>query len=373
MTLTLIIISCTYTFLIVAFYRGIDAVPETIHRHTNTPTTHFSVLIPFRNEATYLPNLLVSLANLNYPRARFEVLFIDDASTDTSLEIVQTFSKTSGLDIKIISNIHCTNSPKKDAINLAIQHAKYPWIVTTDADVILPTNWLKIFDQYIQNHPSKLLVGPVKYISTPGWLANFQALDQLSLQASTLGGFGIQHPFLCSGANLCYEKKSFLEIHPYKQNSHIASGDDIFLLHQFKKHFPQQVHFVKSTEVLVHTYPENTWKDLIQQRLRWAAKTNLVHHNFTNLVGTFVIGANAAWIISLFLLFTQHWVIGLVFLGIKYSIDYLLLAKTAKIWKHHFSGITYILSALFYPFFIFYIGFLSLFSTYTWKGAIYKK
>ena len=43
-----------------------------------------------------------------------------------------------------------SGSPKKDAIQLAIQQARSPWILTTDADCILPSNWFKTYDAFIQ-------------------------------------------------------------------------------------------------------------------------------------------------------------------------------------------------------------------------------
>lgn len=50
----------------------------------------------------------------------------------------------------------------------------------------------------------------------------------MSLMGSTIGSFGIKHPFLCNGANLCYHKKAFFEVEGFKDNDTIASGDDIF-------------------------------------------------------------------------------------------------------------------------------------------------
>ena len=65
----------------------------------------------------------------------------------------------------------------------------------------------------------------------------------MSLQGSTVGGFGIGHPFLCNGANLAYKKHHFIQLNGFKGNDTIASGDDIFLFEKFIHAFPRQVHF----------------------------------------------------------------------------------------------------------------------------------
>jgi len=110
---------------------------------------------PFRNEATHLPDLLKTIETLNYPKHLFEIIFIDDNSEDDSAEIIRKainsnpFIKTA---IRIIQNERTTNSPKKDAITLAIRNAKHDWIITTDADCQLPKFWLDSFDEYIQKN-----------------------------------------------------------------------------------------------------------------------------------------------------------------------------------------------------------------------------
>jgi len=372
MSFVLIILAVVYLGMIGWLYRGMDTI-KPFTPTTQVPQNSFSVLIPFRDEAEYLPQLLQSLALLKYPSTLFEVILIDDASTDNSRGLISAFADKSDLDIKILNNIRHSNSPKKDAIQLALTTAKYPWIVSTDADVTLPDLWLNTFDQFIQSHRSKLMVGPVAYQNNHAWLGQFQALDQLSLQGSTLGGFGIDRPFLCSGANLCYEKEAFTSVHPFKDNSHIASGDDIFLLHRFKKQFPEEVFFIKSRDILVHTYPEKSWGALVQQRLRWAAKTSQVQHPFTRLMGVLILLVNVSVFIALVGLFLGQWQLALLFLALKFGIDYLFLRKTAQLWQHQFTAFDYIKSAVVYPFFISFIGVYALFSGYQWKGETYKK
>lgn len=111
--------------------------------------THFTVIVPFRNEEENLPDLIKSLENLNYSKYHFEVIFVDDDSIDNSVELSLRLLSCSQLDFQIISNDRISNSPKKDAITTAINKAKYNWVVTTDADCEVQKTWLDICNSFI--------------------------------------------------------------------------------------------------------------------------------------------------------------------------------------------------------------------------------
>ena len=108
--------------------------------------------------------------------------------------------------------------------------------------ILLPSKGQKItkLNRYFKGfefskvNNSVMMVGPVSYnILKHSFLENFQLLDFLSLQAATLGGFGIKKPFLCNGANLAYKKTVFTKLNGFQGNENIASGDDIFLFEKF--------------------------------------------------------------------------------------------------------------------------------------------
>ena len=235
-----IIITIIYLCFMGSFIVGFHKIPEFKYQNSEEKTA-FSILIPFRNEAKNLEKLIDSIIELNYPKELFEVIFIDDASEDDSIEIIKnrfSANPNSTINFKIISNERKTKSPKKDAISLAIYKAKYDWMVTTDADCQLPTFWLDSFNDFIQKNNTQFIAAPVKYNHDNTFLYRFQILDMLSLQGATIGGFGLKKPFLCNGANLAYRKDTFIEVNGFNGNGNIASGDDIFLLEKITKLYP---------------------------------------------------------------------------------------------------------------------------------------
>ena len=378
-TFIFIITTLIYLFLIGSFIYGFDKV-EVFKISDLKPKTKFSVIVPFRNETENLPKLLASILQLNYPKSMFEIILVDDDSEDSSVQVINNFLQKrpfdcAKCDIRIIQNKRVTNSPKKDAINTAINIAQHDWIITTDADCTLPKYWLDTFDEFIQTNQPNCIVAPVSYSDSNSFLKRFQALDLLSLQGATIGGFGIKLPFLSNGANLAYRKSTFQSVNGFNGNDDIASGDDIFLLEKLKKADSKKVLYLKSNQAIVSTKPVINLSALIQQRLRWASKTSHNPNWFSKLVGLIVFLGNLACIAMLPILFLGYLKprITIALVVIKFRIDFLLLFKTARFFKQENVLFSYVWSCMIYPFFSVYIAVLSLFKPYQWKGRTFKK
>lgn len=373
MTLIALIITLFYVVLIGSFVFGFDKVKE--FQLKDIPAkTNFTVIVPFRNEAEHLPSLLKSISELNYPKDRFEFIFVDDESTDESVKLIEKFQRNFRNSSKIINNNRHTNAPKKDAISSAIIQAKHEWIVTTDADCMLPKYWLDTLDCFIQSHDVKCIVAPVTYTKVNSFFKRFQTLDFLSLQGATIGGFGIKKPFLCNGANLAYKKSFFFDLKGFEGNTDISSGDDIFLLEKAMKKEPQQVYYLKSLHATVSTIPETNLKSLIDQRLRWAAKTSNYGNLFGKLTGISVLFMNA-FIICLLMITAVgivHPKVLVYTFFIKFGLDFLLLFKAVRFFNQEQYLLSYFFASILYPFFSVFVAFASIFKGYEWKDRTFR-
>src|SRR6476620_10975048 len=83
---------------------GFDKI-KTFEPTESHPENRFSIVVPFRNEAKNLPALLESLSNLKYPTTHFEVILVDDESTDGFQLPNLSFP------ISVIKNKRTSNSP----------------------------------------------------------------------------------------------------------------------------------------------------------------------------------------------------------------------------------------------------------------------
>jgi len=360
------IVICIYAIPILLLTYGLIKLPITKVNQSLNPH-RFSIVIPFRNEAKNLNPLLQSISKLNYPEDYFEIILIDDASTDSSIDIIQKWKKFIP-NLHILQSIRKSNSPKKDALLLGIKHAKHPWIVTTDADCMVPNKWLYYYNTVIHQKNALLICGPIKLKAKKNILHQYQVLDTLSLIGITMGSFGLEKPLMCNAANMGFHKKTFLNIQKYNTQK-TTSGDDIFTLENFTKHFPNQTHYLNNAKALVTTKPENTLKQVIHQRVRWAAKSTQYQNWRTKLLGFIVLLTQLSCITLPF--FNINY--GLLFWTIKISIDAVLLYICAFKLRQKINPFIFIPMAIVYPFVNGFIGVKALFGGYTWKERHFNR
>ena len=238
---------------------------------------YFSVIIPARNEVANITNCLQSIIANNYPKTHYEVIVVDDFSTDGTLVRVRNMQQQYSI-IQLLSMEEMIGSRgllayKKKAIELAIGRAKGDWIVTTDADCMVPNNWLTNLNDYIQQTNAVFVAAPVSFINTHSFISIFQCLDFMSLQGITAAAVSAGVHSMCNGANLAYNKAAFYTVEGFKGIDNIASGDDMLLMDKIQKQYPGRAGFLFSDKSIVQTLPMATWKAFLNQRIRWASKT----------------------------------------------------------------------------------------------------
>lgn len=334
------------------------------------PKTTFSIIVPFRNEEKNFRMLLDSISRLNYPLDLFEIIVVDDFSTDSSEKIFTQWRMQNGLiPTTLLENLRLSNSPKKDAISRAVPIVKNEWIITTDADCEVNTNWLLAFDNYIQSHEVQMLVGAVNIKVKWNPFHYFQQLDVMSLQGTTIGSFGLEEPFMCNGANFAYTKKLFHALGGFQGNAKIASGDDVFLLQKAVKQNAPEVHYLKNRESIVLTKPEKNIFKLFMQRVRWASKTGSYTSDFAKGLAVVVLLMNVSLVVGIWVVSFRLWIFGF---GIKFLVDYILLLKTNSFMRKE-KFLFPVISSIIYPFFSGLVGVYSLFGSFDWKGRSYRK
>ena len=338
------------------------------------PKHSFSICIPFRNEAKNLPKLLESLQQLNYPVSNFEVILINDYSTDNYEAVIAPYTANNKINISILKNTRNTASPKKEALLNAIKKAKFNYIVTTDADCIVPENWLHYFNSMIEKKEAVFMSGPVILKTKNSFLSHFQQVNFISLTGSTIGSFAIKKPIMCNGANLCYSKSAFYQVGNFENHLVTASGDDVFLLHAMHRKYPKKTVYINNAKATVTTNSLSDWGMFYQQQLRWSSKAKLYKSNFTKGIGLLVFAANFGLIVLgiLALVQTNFLIPFLFYLAIKILFDFLLILRTTIFLKQKIQWYYFPFSVLLYPFFSTSIALFSLVTKYKWKERSFK-
>ena len=263
---------------------------------SNTPRSSliFSVLIAARNEAESLPQLLRDLAAQTLPAGCFEVLIADDHSTDATAALVAAAAREAGFALRLIA-LPDAQTGKKAALQAALQAARSPWLVCTDADCRLGPGWLAAYAGLIAEHSSaNFISGPVLLTGPDSWFMSLMGLEFAGLVG--VGGACLtrQQPTMCNGANLAYRRAAFDAVGGYLDNNHLASGDDEFLLHKIHAAFPGTAHFLADAAAIARTAAPPTLQALLRQRVRWASKWRHYQSGPSRYLALLVLAANVA-------------------------------------------------------------------------------
>lgn len=118
----------------------------------------FSVIVPFHNEEDYIQSCVESLLSQEFPPEQYELIFVDNGSTDRSREIVAKYSKITLLRENII-NVY-------RARNQGLRNAQGQFIAFTDADCKVSTQWLKNIQAGFLSTGADIVLGPRYFAHT---------------------------------------------------------------------------------------------------------------------------------------------------------------------------------------------------------------
>ncbi len=329
-----------------------------------------ALLVPFRNEAANLGNLILDIQIQSYPSHLFEVIFINDHSEDESVKIIkQLAQQTDNLRI-----IHLPDHQfgKKAAISKGVREAGGDWIIQTDADCRLPRGFVSEHARYAEQNSQSFIAGPVLLNETNGLWNKFEVLEFMSLTASTMGSFFTGSPIMCNGANISYGREFFLrnEMEIKKINS--PSGDDMFLLSRAKSEGLKMT-FLVDHQSVVNTDTCGSLLSFLSQRVRWGSKVRYYRDkDILYMAGiTFLSSASILGLLIYGLTDISKLYLFGSFLLLKSLADLFILIVAVKkfqklrlLWYFPFV-------ALFYYFYLVITGTLSLVSGFRWKGRKY--
>lgn len=339
------------------------------------PQTSISVIIPARNEAENIAACLNAIAAQNYPPDLLEVLVIDDHSTDQTA-IVAAQSGLPKLRVIALADFlspeEQVQASKKKASTVGVEQATGQLIVCTDADCVMPPNWLRHIAACYEQQKPWFIAAPVLFHEEQNLIERFQSLDFMGMMLVTGAGIQSRRFFLANGANMAYPREVFTQLNGYKGNIQHASGDDVFMVQKIAAVEPEKICFVKSPHAIVLTKAKPDWRSFFQQRLRWGTKNKGRQVGYSSWILGFVF--LYCWLILSSLLawpwLGPAWLYFsiLLFLG-KCLADYRLLSRAALFFGRKDLMRFFWIGALFHLLYIAIIGLLSLVvKEYEWKG-----
>jgi cellulose synthase/poly-beta-1,6-N-acetylglucosamine synthase-like glycosyltransferase len=371
MMITLLYFSAATILLLYAVFLLVPgfyfAFSKTGEAEKFSPQLFISVILPVRNEEKNIAVCLESLDGLNYPKELFEIILINDHSTDRTKAIAEQFSKLMP-NLRVLENLPA-NEGKKSAITWGIQSAKGNFIATTDGDCIVPENWLLNIAEAFEKRDAVFVAGPVAYKKRFRLFRDLLEIEQVVLQIVSAGAMNMGFPMMCSGANLAYTKRFFSDSNGY-ENDRFASGDDMMLMLKASRLHKNKLHFITKRSSIVRTNAASGFAEAIQQRSRWISKFSAYKTGLTGMVGMLVFLANFM-LVALAVISLWEPAVLRVFLSAlcgKMLVDLLLLSLAVPFFREPRLLLLAPSGEVFYPFLALISTLARLSGSFSWKG-----
>jgi cellulose synthase/poly-beta-1,6-N-acetylglucosamine synthase-like glycosyltransferase len=270
-----LILFLSYAILISAITIGWWRL-KVFKNNMQTPEVKVSVVVAARNETANVSTLLKSLLNQNYPSELYEIIIVDDHSTDNTASLIEDSirNKNDTINLKLITLSGNDVSGKKAALNRGILVSEGELIVVTDADCTAGNAWISATASFYQREKPQLILGPVCMADGGSFFGKLQSLEFMSLISSAAGACNAGFPILANGANIAFTRQAYESCGGFSANMQYPSGDDMFLMMSIKKTFGAgAIRFLRSGEAIVTTPATQEFNTFIQQRMRWVSKS----------------------------------------------------------------------------------------------------
>jgi len=355
-----------YFCLILSFFIGWLRTKQ-YHPDSRSPSIQISILIPCRNEAENIPGLAASLMNQDYPADQFEIIWIDDHSSDGTAQLLDDLIRNQNHQhlVRLPESV----SGKKAALKAGMEIATGELILLTDADSRPGISWLKTMAGFFEDTGNDLILGPVVLDPVLTGFDRIQKLEYMSLVASSIGAAGIGNPIMAQGPNIGVRAADYRTIVNDLDNR-FASGDDVFLLQEMKKIPGKRIGYVLNPDAIVRSKPAKSVTGFLHQRSRWASKATGYQHPFMIFTTLLVFMANleilAALVFDILGIVPFSFV--LILLGIKTIADSPLLYTATRFFRCPRLLVWLVPVQVLYPLYITVAGVFSQIAPIRWKN-----
>lgn len=232
-----------------------------------------SIIIAGKNEEKNLPGLIESLKNINYPVNQFEIVFVDDNSSDNTLTVA--LEKLNELpNLRVIPAKDKIYPGKKGALALGIKESQYDFLLITDADCIVGKNWLIGYEKKF-NEGYDFLFGNAPFIKKPGLVNTISSFENLRTFFLYKTALKLNLPYSAAARNFGFRKSAFNKIKGYENTTETLSGDDDLLIREAVKN-KMKIGFVEDNGSEVYSYAPDKFRDYLVQKTRHT-KTSLYY------------------------------------------------------------------------------------------------
>jgi 1,2-diacylglycerol 3-beta-glucosyltransferase len=324
-----------------------------------------TVVIAARDEEVHLPACLESALNQTYDRQSFEVMVVNDHSSDRTEAICQAFAARFAHFTYLNAREDAQLRGKTNALDQGIGAARGEIILITDADCTVPPTWVEwTAKRYVS---SVGIVGGLTLQKSETWFEGMQSLDWAYLLGLAGATMSLRIPLSTIGNNLSFRKSAYEDVGGYRKIP-FSVTEDFMLFKAIVQSKKWDYVCPVDPRVLVISQPCSGWRELIRQKHRWG--TGGLDMNFRGLsIGVIGFGLNSLLLIALAL---GYYVAAACSLLVKMFFELSFLYTLLRTLRHLqylrfflWFEVYFICYVLVLPFLVFFGG------SVVWKGRSY--
>jgi glycosyltransferase involved in cell wall biosynthesis len=233
----------------------------------------FSIIVPVKNEKETIAELIESIEKNNYPNTLFELIIVDDNSTDDTFMMLESL-KDKYSNLKLYRAGEKIYPAKKGALAVGITRAENPYIIITDGDCKVDKEWIQSYNNKFQDG-CELVFGAAPFYQQNSMVNKISCYENLRSSVLTFSAAGLGIPYSAAARNYGFMKSAFLKIGGYKNTLETAGGDDDLLLREAVKN-KFKIGVITEKDSAVFSYTKSRLKDYLLQKTRHT-KTSLYY------------------------------------------------------------------------------------------------
>ena len=322
--LFIVVIAVQFLYYVVFFGKFSFAKPQ-----TSTPKrVPISVIVCAKNEAENVTKFVPLLAEQNY--SDYEIVLIDDASSDDTLELFEAFEKQySNVKLVKVENNEAFWGNKKFALTLGIKAAKYEYLLFTDADCYpKTTEWIKEMSAHFTKEKT-IVLGYGAYERIKGSFLNKIIRFETLLTATQYFSWAkLGKPYMGVGRNMAYKREEFFKTNGFIEHMKIRSGDDDLFINEASNSKNTAISYTPDS--FTFSTPKTTFKDWFTQKRRHVATAKHYKSFDRTQLAIFYCTQLLFIILPIILLaFQFQWIVVTSLIGFRYLFAWLSMGFSA--------------------------------------------
>ena len=293
-------------------------------KKNNLKRIPISVIVCAKNEEENVSKFIPLLIQQDYPD--FEIILIDDASSDNTLEVFEEFEKNhANVRLVKVQYNEAFWGNKKFALTLGIKAAKKEYLLFTDADCY-PTSkdWIAEMSSHFTMQKT-IVLGYGAYEKVPNsFLNKLIRFETLLTAVQYFSWARLGFPYMGIGRNLAYKKEEFFNVNGFIDHMKIRSGDDDLFINQAANKKNTTVCYTPNS--FTYSEPKTTFKEWFAQKRRHVSTASFYKPFDKMQLGLFYLTQIFTLILPILLLaFQFQWIAVVSLVAFRYLFSWISL------------------------------------------------